>query len=94
MARPRKEAQAARGIRLNLRLTAAERAAVDQAAQAAGQSPSDYARMRVLAVSASSVAATYASPEVWDPVTARENRRKYGRCGAIRVERDIEELLP
>lgn len=48
MARPRKDAQTARATRFNLRLTAAERARLDEAARAAGQSPTDYARARLL----------------------------------------------
>jgi hypothetical protein len=43
-------------------------------------------------MSASSVAATYASPDVWEPVTAREKRRRYGRCGAIREANVMWEL--
>ena len=44
------------------------------------------------AINASSVAATYASPDVCDPVAAREKRRRYGRCGAIRIDRLIGML--
>ena len=66
MARPKKEAQAARQVRLNLRLTADERAALDAAARAAGQSPSDYARMRALAVSSSARGASRAIPALLD----------------------------
>lgn len=66
MARPKKEAQAARQVRLNLRLTAEERAALDAAARSAGQSPSDYARMRALAVSGPARGAPRSIPALLD----------------------------
>src|ERR1700710_2136895 len=48
-------------------------------------------KIETSAISASSVAATYASPEVCEPVVAREKRRRYGRCGAIRMDNVIQE---
>jgi uncharacterized protein (DUF1778 family) len=42
--RPRLPKGAAKGAVLSVRLTAAERAAVDRAARAAGRSPSDWSR--------------------------------------------------
>ena len=46
--RPTKEPEELRDMRLNLRLTAAELAHVQQQAKAAGLTPSDYARRRVV----------------------------------------------
>lgn len=48
MARPSKNPQALRRFRLNLRLTASERARLDLAAAKAGITPSEYARRQIL----------------------------------------------
>jgi hypothetical protein len=43
--------------------------------------------MLVSAMIASSIAATRASPLSWEPETAREKRRRKGRCGAMAADR-------
>src|SRR5690606_29285174 len=50
--------------------------------------------IEVSAISASSVAATRASPLVWEPETALENLRRYGRWGAILADKLMLFLSP
>ena len=50
--------------------------------------------MLMSAMMASSIAATSASPLCCDPETAREKRRRNGRCGAIVADRLMMYRLP
>jgi hypothetical protein len=46
-----------------------------------------FGKMSTSAMMASSIAATSASPLSCDPETAREKRRRNGRCGAMVADR-------
>lgn len=64
MARPRKEQIDARTERLNLRLTLAERAAIETKAASAGVPPTDYARRVALGSRLAVVSAQVADPQL------------------------------
>jgi len=51
-------------------------------------------KMPTSAINASSIAATSASPLCCDPETAREKRRRNGRCGAIVSDKLMMVRLP